>query len=695
MQSCALPKMLSSSLLKKLLIDLCKIRNRTGFVGRDTARMHPGVVCRRPLASVSCFATSLLPPAKQRSSLFPVAAAANVIIFWSGLVLCPSGGVAKADNPEKRPPNVVLLVADDLGSNDLGCYGRKDQHTPALDRLASDGVLFKTAYSSASVCSPSRAALLSGQHPARLNLTAFLPGRSERSSHRLLAPVIAQHLPDGVLTLAALLKTKGYASMCIGKWHLGGKEHGPIESGFDQSVVGHSNPGAESPAGGKGELRDAAEAVAFIESHKESPFLLYVAFNSPHIPLAAPSKLVERHAQAFHPTYAAAIESLDSSVGQIMAALERNQLAADTLLVFTSDNGGLHVPEGGDASPTFNRPFRAGKGFLYEGGIRVPLIMRLPGVCPPGLVVDAPVSLGDLVPTICHLAGAAAPQPCDFQDISPLLVTTPDPRPPVRSLFWHQPHYTNQGGRPAGAIREGDWKLIEHYEDGRLELFNLAQDSGEEHDVSDQDPARVAAMRGRLEAWRRSVSARNMSSNPDFNKKQWAACYTATDVSLLKPAATAVEMLPALVDWRRAMVDQTSDQTVGRDSFLLLKAQDAKIEGQKLCYEAQPEKDTLGCWVNPADTAAWDITLAEPGVYRITLLVGCGNGNGGSTVGVSAGEKAIEFTVKETGHFQRFVPIEAGQLSLVAGKNRLVVRPVVKKAAAVMDLRNIQLERVN
>jgi hypothetical protein len=154
-------------------------------------------------------------------------------------------------------------------------------------------------------------------------------------------------------------------------------------------------------------------------------------------------------------------------------------------------------------------------------------------------------------------------------------------------------------------------------------------------------------------------------------------------------------MLPGLVDWRRAMDDQTRDQTVGRDSFLLLKAQDAKIEGQKLCYEGQPEKDTLGCWVNPADTAAWDITLAEPGVYRITLLVGCGNGNGGSTVGVSAGEKAIEFTVKETGHFERFVPIEAGQLSLVAGKNRLVVRPVVKKAAAVMDLRNIQLERVN
>ena len=596
---------------------------------------------------------------------------------------------------QETPPNIVILFADDLGINDLGCFGRQDQRTPNLDKLAADGARFTQAYAAASVCSPSRAALMTGQSPARLKITTFLTGRTDRSSHRLLSAPINLNLPAGVPTIAELLKPKGYVSAAVGKWHLGGKGHQPTDHGFDEYFPGRANPGAESPQGGKGELGQADFAAKFIAKNKAKPFLLYLAFDNPHIPLAAPAKGIAANAQSFHPTYAALVESLDAACGRVLKALDEHGLAQNTLVVFASDNGGVHISELKESPATYNAPSRAGKGYLYEGGLRTPLIIRYPGRLA-SRVISEPVVLGDLVPTICALAKVPAPKTLDFQDISPLLF---DSKPPAdaakRPLFWHQPHYMNQGGRPGGVVREGDWKLIEQYEDGLLELFNLAQDSGEEHDVSDQDPARVAAMRGRLEAWRRSVSARNMSSNPDFNKKQWAACYTATDVSLLKPAATAVEMLPALVDWRRAMVDQTSDQTVGRDSFLLLKAQDAKIEGQKLCYEAQPEKDTLGCWVNPADTAAWDITLAEPGVYRITLLVGCGNGNGGSTVGVSAGEKAIEFTVKETGHFQRFVPIEAGQLSLVAGKNRLVVRPVVKKAAAVMDLRNIQLERVN
>ena len=426
--------------------------------------------------------------------------------------------------------------------------------------------------------------------------------------------------------------------------------------------------------------------------HHDEPFLLVVGFDSPHVPLAAPAAEIAAHAGAFNPTYATLVSKLDEAVGKILTALDEAGIADSTLVAFTSDNGGLHVPEIGDAPPTFNAPFRAGKGFLYDGGLRVPLIVRFPRGAEAGRVVAAQVSTGDLVPTICRLAGVAAPEPADFHDLADAALPSAEN---VRPIFWHQPHSTNQGGRPAGAIRLGDWKLIEHFEDGSLELFHTSDDVGETTDCSAAEPARVADLRGRLEAWRRSVAAKEMTANPRFNPAAWQSCHAEIDVSKLPAAATAAEMVAPLAAWRKAMDDDGAGPLATRNGFIRLLARDATVAGEKLCYEPQPEKDTLGYWVNAADRAWWDFRLDEPGRYRVTVLQGCGAGQGGSTVELNTGVAGLEFIVEETGHFQRFVPRAVGTLDLPAGNVRLVVTPLEKKAAAVMDLRSVTLERID
>ena len=611
--------------------------------------------------------------------------------LFLGLLLGALLALAPA-SAQETPPNFVILFADDLGINDLGCFGRKDQNTPNLDKLAAEGARFTQAYAAASVCSPSRAALMTGQSPARLKITTFLTGRSDRASHRVLAAPINLHLPNGVQTIAQLLKPKGYVSAAVGKWHLGGKGHQPTDHGFDESFTGKVNPGAESPQGGKGELGQADYAVKFIQKNKANPFLLYLAFDNPHIPLAAPAKAIEANAKSFHPTYAALIESLDAAVGRVLKALEDNGLAKNTVVIFASDNGGVHISELKESPATYNAPSRAGKGFVYEGGIRTPLIIRYPGRLA-SRVISEPVVLGDLCPTICALAKVPAPQPLDFQDISPLLF---DSKPPAdakpRALFWHQPHYMNQGGKPAGVVREGDWKLIEQYEDGSLELYNLAKDPSETTDLAAAEPNRVAALRGKLEAWRRSVGAEPIKANPNFSRAAWEACFVKTDVTRLQALPTSEAMRPLLADWRKAMNDATAE---GSNALIFLEARDAQVKAVKMKYEEPPLKDTLGFWVNAADTASWTFQAPKAGTYRVTVLQGCGKGNGGSVVALDTKQGSCEFTVEETGHFQRFVPREVGRLTLVAGENTLTVRPVKKAKAAVMDLRRVILERVD
>lgn len=448
-------------------------------------------------------------------------------------------------------PNVLIILADDLGINDLGCYGRAEHHTPRLDALAAAGLRFTNAYAAAPLCSPTRAAILTGKAPARLHITTYLPGRPDAPSQMLLHPTINQQLALDEVTLAERFKAAGYATACIGKWHLGGKGFGPAEQGFDFVHAGKANTTPGPDEGGKGEFDLTAHAVAFIQQHREQPFFLYLAHNTPHIPLAAKQELVARYAGTFNPVYAAMIETLDQTVGVLLDALAAAGIEQQTLVVFTSDNGGLHVLESPESPATHNSPYRAGKGFVYEGGLRIPLIVRWPAAIAGGRVVHDPVISTDLVPTLVDLCGLEPPETCDGTSLAGLVLRN-EPLAP-RALFWHQPHYSNQGGRPAGAVREGQWKLIEHYEDSRIELYNLEQDPGEAADMSAAEPETAERLRRLLHTWLVALGAQRNVPNPNFNAELYRQLYIETDVSRLQSAETAAEVRHRLSGWRRAM----------------------------------------------------------------------------------------------------------------------------------------------
>jgi arylsulfatase A-like enzyme len=390
---------------------------------------------------------------------------------------------------------------------------------------------------------------MTGQGPARLHLTTFLPGRRDAPSQKLLHPPINQQLSLEEATLAERLKAAGYATACIGKWHLGGRGFEPPLQGFDVYFPGDANTKPSDIEGGKGEFALTSAAERFIADNRERPFFLYLCHNSPHIPLAAQQALVEKYARAFNPMYAAVIESLDASIGRLLAKLDELKLTDRTLVVFTSDNGGLHVLESPQTPATHNGPFRAGKGFVYEGGLRIPLLVRLPGRIKPG-VTEAPVINTDWTPTILELAGVKTTDRFDGVSIVPELTGSPRAE---RTFYWHFPHYTNQGSRPAGAIRQGPYKLIEHYEDGRLELFDLSRDPGELHDRSAQEPDRASKLREKLAAWRRTVRAQMNTPNPNYDAGRAKPLYADIDISLLKPATTAAEMAEKLGPWRAGM----------------------------------------------------------------------------------------------------------------------------------------------
>jgi arylsulfatase A len=605
------------------------------------------------------------------------------------LFLCLTLGLQAADKP-----NIVLILADDLGINDLACYGRKDQRTPNLDLLATQGMKFTCAYAAQPICSPSRAALMTGKFPARLHLTNYLPGRPDAPSQKVLQPRIEGQLPLAEVTLAELLQKAGYATGLFGKWHLGGAGFGPKAQGFDTVLMPPESTKPSAVEGGKGEFAITEAVEKFIEENKARPFFCYVPHNSPHIGLAAQPERVAKFADAFHPTYAAMIETIDESVGRLMKKVEALGLTEKTIFIFTSDNGGLHVLESPGTPATHNTPFRAGKGFLYEGGLREPLIVRWPGQVAAGSLCETPVCLMDLMPTLMAAGGldpGNTTGPLDGVNLTNLWkggAASP------RTFFWHFPHYTNQGSRPASAVREGDWKLIEHLEDGKCELFNLTADPSETKDLAAQEAERVTNLKTKLAQWRVSVGAQMPRPNPEFDAAKHRALYEDKDVSTLQPKATAAAMTAEWQPWRAAMnaaVAGRKPNVTPAEGSILLPASTATVHAEKMRYEPQTYKNVLGFWVNKDDWAEWTFDVPTAGKYELEIQQGCGKGSGGAEVEFAVAGQAFTHKVIDTGNFQYFLHQTLGQVTLPAGKATLTVKPKTKPGAAVMDLREVRL----
>jgi arylsulfatase A-like enzyme len=449
------------------------------------------------------------------------------------------------------PPNFLVFLVDDLGQRDLGCYGSEFYETPHIDRLASQGALFTDAYAACPVCSPTRASLMTGQWPQRSGITDYIgapaPAQWKRNTPLLPAPY-TDRLPAGTPTLATTLKAAGYATFFAGKWHLGPEGSWPEDHGFDVNIGGidrggpyggdkyfspYGNPRlTDGPPGEHLPDRLARETASFIQNHRDRPFLAYLSFYSVHTPLMAREDLRQKYLEKRqrlglkpqwgrehrrdvrrtqdHAVYAAMVEAMDQAVGQVLAALDEAGLADNTVVIFTSDNGGLSTSEGW---PTSNLPLRAGKGWIYEGGIREPLLIRWPGVIQPASTLTFPVSSPDFMPTLLDAAGAP-PAETDGLSLLPLLKGGDLPE---RALFWHYPHYGNQGGAPSAAIRRGNWKLIEWFEDRRIELFDLASDIGELNDLSRQMPEKADVLRAELHAWLKDTGAVFPTANPAYD----------------------------------------------------------------------------------------------------------------------------------------------------------------------------------
>ncbi|MDO8541843.1 MAG: sulfatase [Opitutaceae bacterium] len=430
--------------------------------------------------------------------------------------------------------NFVLILADDMGWTGVGCYGSPSYHTPNIDRLAREAMKFTQAYAAAPLCSPTRASILTGKYPGRLHLTDYIPGENFRYA-KLLPPEWTKRLPAGEKTIAQRLKAAGYVTASIGKWHLGQDDARPEHHGFDFSVAGI---GRGSPAsyfspyknrylkdGPKGQFlsdRLTDEARAWIETNKDKPFFLYLPHFAVHTPIQAKADVTEKyqrefavHPRAMHsnPAYAALTESVDDSVGRVLAKLDELQLTGRTVVFFCSDNGGA-------IKFTSNAPLRSGKASNYEGGVRVPLLVRWPGVTKPGSTCDSPVISTDFYPTILEMAGVPADPAdvCDGESIVPLLRQRRGLK--RQEIYWHYPHYNNGNlGRamPFTAVRQGDFKLLQFHEDGRLELYNLKEDIGETKNLAELRPKKVGELSSKIERWRKDVGAQMPSPNPNHD----------------------------------------------------------------------------------------------------------------------------------------------------------------------------------
>jgi arylsulfatase A len=474
-----------------------------------------------------------MPPLSRRQILWAVPAA-----------LCSLGlGRSQNEGAAGTRTNIVFILADDLGWADVGCNGARFYHTPNIDGLAAQGTRFTNAYAAAAVCSPTRAAIMTGRYPARLGLTDWIRARFQRPDQpdppvnpsgflaepgrRLLCPENPLWMELDEVTIAETLKTAGYVSCHIGKWHLGTERWYPEEQGFDINIGGcdygqppsYFDPYANQRQGGIHNLpprtpgeyltdREADEAVRFIREHKDRPFFLHLAHYAVHTPLEAEqertAKYEAQHLEGrFRPVYAAMVESLDRAVGRVLSALDEAGLSNNTLVIFTSDNGGL-------MSSTSNAPLRSGKGYPYEGGIREPLIIRWPGVTEPGTVSAEPICSIDFFPTITAATGTALPPGRLIDGVSLVEHLRSGGRAALgrAALYWHFPHYRNPDIVPHSVIRAGPWKLIKWYEGKEFELFHLEDDPYEQNDLSQQAPDKLRELNLQLENWLHAVGAR-------------------------------------------------------------------------------------------------------------------------------------------------------------------------------------------
>lgn len=459
-----------------------------------------------------------------------------------------------------RRPNFLFILLDDMGWRDLTCYGSSFYETPNIDRLARAGMRFTEAYAACPVCSPTRASILSGKYPARVGVTHYIGGHDHG---KLLEVPYTHHLPLAEKSLARALADGGYQTWHLGKWHLGEEPYWPRRHGFHVNIGGcdwgHPRKGyfspwgiptlSESPAGTYLTDRLADEAIRLLETNGGRPFFMNLWLYQVHTPIQAKPEIVakyetkarrlrldgveaivegepfpcahkrhlrvQRRVVQSDPVYAAMIESVDENIGRVLGALEATGQAGNTIVIFTSDNGGLATSEG---SPTCNHPLAEGKGWMYEGGTREPLLVYWPGVTPPDSVCEVPVTSTDFYPTLLEMAGLPLlpEQHVDGVSLVPLL--RGGGSLDREALFWHFPHYANQGGTPGSSIRMGDYKLIEFFEDGRLELYNLRDDLSETTNLAGDEPQRAREMLERLAAWRRDVQARIPQPDADYSE---------------------------------------------------------------------------------------------------------------------------------------------------------------------------------
>ena len=452
-------------------------------------------------------------------------------------ILCLLVGAARA---AVQRPNVIVILADDLGWTDLACFDSDLHETPHLDRLARGAMKFTQNYSACTVCSPTRAALLTGKSPARLHITDWIPGAMP-DNPKLLVPDWTKFLPHSETTLAEVFKSNGYATASIGKWHLGTEQFYPQRHGFDVNIAGTDKPQPPTyfapwkiptlTEGRDGDYitdRLGEEAVKFIEQTKDKPFFLYLPHFAVHTPIQGRADLVEKYQRKLKPglrhnnaQYAAMVEGLDAAVGRVIAKLDELKLANRTIVIFTSDNGG-RITQG----TTTNAPLRYGKASAYEGGVRVPLIVHWPNVTRPGSVSATPVITMDLFPTLLEMAGLSVPNSPsetgaagrDGVSLVPLLRQSGELR--RTELFWHYPHHQHYqlgGTMPYAAIRSGDFKLIEFFNDMHAELYNIREDIGEQRDLAATMPKKVEELRDHLHEWHQEVGAQLPTPNPQYD----------------------------------------------------------------------------------------------------------------------------------------------------------------------------------